>query len=407
MHRISDVVIIGGGAAGFFAASEIRKRQAHASILILEKTGKTLSKVKISGGGRCNVTNACFDSQRLLEAYPRGNPWLKECFSKFSVKDTLKWFKERGVEIVAEADGRMFPKTNSSQTIIDALEQVLLRGETQILTHFGVQELRQEEGSLIVCDKAGNAIKSRYVVVATGGGKLSFFKNINLKQVEPLPSLFTFNIPHHPWKNLMGLSVEKVRLTLENWSFTGPLLITHWGLSGPVVLKTSAFAARRLAELDYRYVVEVDFFPDLSKQEMEKRLRAFIQANSKKKPSTLPFESIPRRLWEMLCDEAGLSQHFNWAEVGKKKVDLLIAALKEKRFSCAGKTTYKEEFVTTGGVSLESVDPYSCESQDCPNLFFAGEALDVDGITGGFNFQAAWSTAFAAASTISARMDKV
>lgn len=403
---MKDLVIIGGGAAGFFAASEVLRKKPAASVVILEKTGKVLSKVKISGGGRCNVTHHCFEPEKLIEFYPRGNPWLWEVFRKFLVRDTLRWFQDLGVSIVPETDGRMFPSTNNSQTIVDALMKGAKGPQFSLKLHSAVRRLLPGPEGFVLELESGETFRSRNVLVASGGSPsgngFAFLQDFGFSIVPPVPSLFTFNVVNHPWKELMGLSVPSatVRLEKSDLSFTGPVLVTHWGFSGPAVLKLSAFGARLLQEREYRYSFSVDWLPELSVEEVERQLVAYQMANPRKKPDQSVIFPLPKRLWEKICEESGLSAYFNWAEAGKKKVQEATRLLKKRVFSANGKTTYKDEFVTSGGIDLDEIDSETCQAKRFPGLFFAGEVLNVDGVTGGFNFQAAWSTAFCASAEI-------
>lgn len=411
--QVYDLVIVGAGAAGHFAAAELLHRKPEASVLMLEKTGQVLSKVRISGGGRCNVTHHCFDENLLLQNYPRGNPWLAKVFSKFSVKDTMHWFQKRGVRIVAEADGRMFPESNQSDSIIQALRQSAFGRNFRLRFHAQVQEIHRVgvDGFQLVL-KDGEIIATRFLLLASGGSPsvagLKYLSPLELPMVEPVPSLFTFNIKQHKWSALMGLSVDDAAIAIPSagLSFRGPVLITHWGFSGPAVLKLSAAAARLLYDCEYRFRFRIDFIPQISLPEVQQKIRDFASENPRQKPENAALFSIPRRLWEQLCRDSGLSVYHNWAEAGKKAKATMVALLKSADFEAFGKTTFKEEFVTSGGISLDGVHPETCESLRHPGLFFAGEILDVDGFTGGFNFQAAWSTAFAAARSISGKLNQ-
>lgn len=401
-----DCIVIGAGAAGYFASAEMLRMKPGIKILMLEKTAKTLAKVRISGGGRCNVTHDCLDPEALLQFYPRGNPWLRPAFQRFSVKDTLRWFQERGVSIVREADGRMFPASNDSATIVQTLEKAVRQAGFMLRFHAVVRAIVPTDSGFRVELTEGEALECKTVLVASGGGptarSLDFLDGLDLNRIPPVPSLFTFNLFQHPWKELAGVSVPdaEVKISGTPFRFRGPVLATHWGLSGPAVLKLSAFAARWMAEREYRYGVEIDFLPAISTKELDEKLRQYQEAHPKQKPEGHPLFEISRRLWEQLCRESGLADCYNWAEAGKKKRLALVDLLKAKKFQAQGKTTYKEEFVTAGGVDLNEIDPERCESRRHPGLFFAGEVLDVDGITGGFNFQAAWSTAHTAAVAI-------
>ena len=406
-----DLVVVGAGAAGFFAVSEVLTKTPQARVLILEKTGKTLAKVRISGGGRCNVTNHCPDPEELIANYPRGSDWLKVVFQQFAVVDTWDWFLKKGVSLHREADGRMFPVTNSSESIVQALQQQVKGPGLSIHFHAGVRRISpRESGGFVLETESGESIRSANVLIASGGGpkedSFGWMKPLALKISPPVPSLFTFNVPKHPWAGLQGLSFPDARVSLNSghYSFRGPVLVTHWGFSGPAVLKLSAFAARELAQSGYEYAFSIDFLPGLSNTEIHNFLTNHQALNSRQKPDLHPLFGFPRRFWEQLCMEAGLNLHFNWAEVGKKKIQSLAQLIKSRSFQGKGKTTYKDEFVTAGGIALEEVNASTCESLRFPGLFFAGEVLDVDGITGGFNFQAAWSTAYVAAKSISERL---
>jgi predicted Rossmann fold flavoprotein len=403
---LKDLIIIGGGAAGFFAASEILRKKPYASVVILEKTGKVLSKVKISGGGRCNVTHHCFEPEKLIEFYPRGNPWLLDVFRKFQVRDTLRWFDDVGVRIVPEADGRMFPSTNNSQTIVDTLAKGAKGLQFSLRLHSAVRRLSPASEGFELELESGETLQSRNVLVASGGSPsgngFAFLQSFGFSVVPPVPSLFTFNVENHPWKELMGLSVSLAAVKLEksDLSFTGPVLVTHWGFSGPAILKLSAFGARLLHEQEYRYSFSLDWLPEYSAEEVEKNLLDYQLANPKKRPDQSMIFPLPKRLWEKVCGESGLSDNFNWAEAGKKKIQEATRLLKKRVFIAQGKTTYKEEFITSGGIDLNEIDATTCQAKRFPGLFFAGEVLNIDGVTGGFNFQAAWSTAFCASSEI-------
>lgn len=398
-----DVVIIGAGAAGFFSAAQLISKLLETRILILEKTGKTLSKVKISGGGRCNVCPNILDVSQLIQNYPRGNPWLSGVFEQFSVQDTLKWFENQGVSIVAEVDGRMFPESNNSQTIIDALQKATLNKGVELQLHSGVKSIQPKPSGFQLMLDNGQTIESKLIIIAAGGHPSArgyeWLSQLGLEIVAPVPSLFTFNVRHHLWGDLMGVSVALARVKLEGTEeqFDGPVLITHWGFSGPAVLKLSAFAARFLNENGYRYRFSIDWLPTVSENEVLNRLLSYQKENAKRKPEQWPLFELPRRLWERICTESGLAAYHNWAEAGKKKIQLAAQILKKSTFTGDGKTTFKEEFVTSGGISLNQIDPKTCGSTQIPGLFFAGEVLDIDGVTGGFNFQAAWSTGCVAA----------
>ena len=399
------LVVIGGGAAGFFcavnAAADKRLR-----VVLLEKSDKLLSKVKISGGGRCNVTHACFSISEMAKKYPRGGNFVKKTFHRFFTKDTIDWFDQRGVELKTEADGRMFPVTDSSQTIIDCLLREAALHHVDIRMRAGVEAVTKKGAQFELDLSNGQKITADYVCMASGGyPKSSMFdwmQNLGHEIEEPVPSLFTFNIPVHPITKLMGISVEQVQVKITGTKLkeTGPLLITHWGLSGPVVLRLSAWGARELSQKNWHFNIQVNWLPAFNeetlKEEMQ-RLR-FAQA-TQKIVNRNPF-SLPGRLWEFFLKEAGVPEDCRWTDLPAKEQNRLVKYLCAYELEVKGKTTFKEEFVTAGGIQLSEVDSHTLMSKKIPNLFFAGELLNVDGITGGFNFQNAWTTGYIAAQSI-------
>lgn len=399
------LVVIGGGAAGFFcavnAAADKRLR-----VVLLEKSDKLLSKVKISGGGRCNVTHACFSISEMAKKYPRGGNFVKKTFHRFFTKDTIDWFDQRGVELKTEADGRMFPVTDSSQTIIDCLLREAALHHVDIRMRAGVEAVTKKGAQFELDLSNGQKIIADYVCMASGGyPKASMFdwmQNLGHEIEEPVPSLFTFNIPVHPITKLMGISVEQVQVKITGTKLkeTGPLLITHWGLSGPVVLRLSAWGARELSQKNWHFNIQVNWLPAFNeetlKEEMQ-RLR-FAQA-TQKIVNRNPF-GLPGRLWEFFLNEAGVPEDCRWTDLPAKEQNRLVKYLCAYELEVKGKTTFKEEFVTAGGIQLSEVDSHTLMSKKIPNLFFAGEMLNVDGITGGFNFQNAWTTGYIAAQSI-------
>lgn len=406
-------VVAGGGAAGYFAVAELMRRLPGVPVLHLEKSGKALSKVRISGGGRCNLTHNCPDPAWLLKNYPRGNPWLAPVFARFAVAETLAWFRERGLETHAEADGRMFPLSNSSESVIAVLEKAAKGKALERRFGCGLSRiLPLENGGFRLDLTQGEPVFTRNLILATGGSPSpegnAYLRELGLPMVPPVPSLFTFNLKPHPWKSLMGVSMTRVKVALPDAGLeaTGPFLITHWGLSGPAVLRLSAFGARWLKEKNYKYRVTLSLLPDHPLPEIRRLLLALQENFSRKKPVHTPLPEIPSRLWELLCTEAGLDRVFNWAEAGKKQRDALAGLLFGRSFTAEGKTTFKEEFVTAGGLALDAVDAGTCGVRAWPGLFAAGEFLDADGVTGGFNFQAAWSTAYVAAASVAERIGK-
>jgi predicted Rossmann fold flavoprotein len=398
-----EAIIIGGGAAGFFAAIRLAEQCRNSKILIIEKSDKLLSKVKVSGGGRCNVTHACFDNKILAGNYPRGGRELLSSFHRFNTQDTVNWFEKRGVKLKAENDGRMFPVTDDSQTIVNCLIDSAKSLGVEIMMKTKVNEIEfQNEAYKLTCNET-EVFACKRLLVATGGhakaNHFQYLNKLNHSFETPVPSLFTFNLPKHPICKLMGVSVSdvKVKIAQTGDSFQGPLLITHWGLSGPVVLKLSSFAARKLHELDYNYDLVVNWLPLYTQDEMLSRLREFKESQSSAKIEKRLFAEIPQRLWEFFLWQASIDRDKRCNELGKKEMNTLAEILVMSRYAAHGKTTFKEEFVTCGGVKLKEVDFKNMESKLHPGLFFAGEVLNIDGITGGFNFQAAWTTGYLSA----------
>ncbi|CAN5183531.1 NAD(P)/FAD-dependent oxidoreductase [soil metagenome] len=397
------LVIIGGGAAGFFCA--VNAATPWLDIVIVEKTNKLLSKVKVSGGRRCNVTHNCSSISEMIKNYPRGGNFLKKAFHHFFTTDTISWFEKRGVQLKTERDGRMFPVTDSSQTIIDALMREVNEQGIKILMNKDVQQIRQDKGKFKVIFKDGN-IDADFVCIACGGfAKASQFEWIRQlgHSVEiPVPSLFTFNITDDPIKNLMGISVEKaaVKIMSSKYSYQGPLLITHWGFSGPAVLKLSSFAARELAEKHYDFIIQINWLPDIHEQHLREEFQKLrFRLSSQKIINRNPF-NLPARLWEYLLIKSEINENVRWADLPSKQQNQLISNISACRFHVKGKTTFKEEFVTSGGIQLSEIEVNTMESKIVKNLFFAGEIMNVDGITGGFNFQHAWSSGWIAAMAI-------
>lgn len=393
------VGVIGAGAAGHFAA--IHAAQSGASVYLLEKTSKTLSKVKISGGGRCNVTHAAFENSKLVKNYPRGEKFLKKVFTHFSVSDTISWFESRGVPLKVEADGRMFPISDDSQSIIDALQKEAIQLGVQIILNQGVEKIMPDGNKFKVLCREKVWEFDRLILCSGGSPKESgfaFVRQLGHKVVAPIPSLFTFNTPNEPLRKLMGLSVPQALIRLEGskLAYSGPVLITHWGLSGPAVLKLSAFGAKWLHEKDYQCHVHIRWNKDWTEEQLIKDFQKFKIQHPKKKISSNPLFGIPSRLWVHLCGNSEINEDLLWQNLAKKQFHKLVQNLFCYIVSVKGKTTFKEEFVTAGGVDLNEVSPETMESKLVKGLFFAGEVLDIDGITGGFNFQAAWSTGYLA-----------
>lgn len=405
------LVVIGGGAAGFFCAVNAARQDPQLRVTILEKTGKLLSKVKVSGGGRCNVTHACFDIPELVQRYPRGQNFLKKSLHWFSPSDTINWFAERGVKLKTEADGRMFPVTDSSQTIIDCLLKEADTYKVEIkLNHEVTAISKQGEGFELSLAGEKPALTTDFLCIACGGypkaAQFNWLIQSGHHIEPPVPSLFTFNIPNNPVTALMGVSVPmaQVKVTGTKLAQEGPLLITHWGMSGPVVLRSSAWGARLLSERDYKFSILVNWlFPHYNEQtlrtawpDLRNRLAGQQMGNKN------PFQ-LPARLWAYLLQQSDIQEQTRWGDLAARQQNRLIQLLTMQPFDIQGKTTFKEEFVTCGGIQLSEIDANTMQSRLVPNLFFAGEIMDVDGITGGFNFQHAWCSGWVAAKAIAGK----
>ncbi|MBK7679190.1 MAG: NAD(P)/FAD-dependent oxidoreductase [Chitinophagaceae bacterium] len=400
------LVVIGGGAAGFFCAINAARMNPQLHVTLVEKTNKLLSKVKVSGGGRCNVTHACFDMVEMSKKYPRGEKFVKKAFHQFFTTDTIEWFKERGVLLKEEKDGRMFPVTDSSQTIIDCLLKESVKYNVEIIMNAEVKKIDFQQPVFNVQFLNGKVLQADFVCIASGGySKSSMFewlRELGHSIAEPVPSLFTFNIPAHPIRELMGVSVENARIKIigNKLEQEGPLLITHWGLSGPGVLKLSAWGARELSAKKYDFKIAVNWLPEYSEQQLAEKFKTLrFDIASQKIQNRNPF-GLPNRLWEFMLNYSGIKQDIRWTDLSSKEANKLIKNLCNGEFHIKGKTTFKEEFVTAGGISLNEIDYNTMMSKKVSNLFFAGEIMDVDGVTGGFNFQHAWTSGFIAAKKI-------
>jgi predicted Rossmann fold flavoprotein len=400
------LVVIGGGAAGFFCAINAARLDSSLQVTLLEKTSKLLSKVKVSGGGRCNVTHACFDIPAMCRRYARGQNFVKKSFHRFFTTDTIQWFEERGVKLKEEKDGRMFPVTDSSQTIIDCLLKEAGRYNVEVKMMSEVKEIIYKGNQFHLQLSNDCPLISDFVCIACGGyPKTSMFEWIKVTGhtiEQPVPSLFTFNMPGHPINKLMGISLEKakVKVTGSKLEEEGPILITHWGLSGPVVLRLSAWGARELAAKNWEFNIVINWLPDFNEQTLKEKFRQLrFDIAAQKISNKNPF-GLPVRLWEFLLTQSGVSMEIRWADLPSAIENKLIKNGCAFEASIKGKTTFKEEFVTAGGIVLSEVDANTMMSKKIPNLYFAGEILDVDGITGGFNFQHAWTSGFVAAESI-------
>ncbi len=398
------IAIIGGGAAGFFSAITVKENYPYAEVIIFEKSNKLLSKVKISGGGRCNLTNGYQTIKELADAYPRGRKELKAAFKIFNNKDIIKWFESRAVPLVVQADNCVFPKSQNSQSIIDCFFRETKKLGVDIKTGFGIKEIIQvdEKLQLHFLEGESKSLIFDKVIIATGGSPertgLAWLGKLNHKIEDPVPSLFTFNMPEESITGLMGIVVEKVLIGIQGTKFRseGSLLVTHWGLSGPTVLKLSSFGARFLSEKDYIFKIQINWVNEQNTDFVREELLSISGEHANKLLSNFRPYALPGRLWVYLVDRSGLSGLKKWSELGKKGMNKLVSILTNDIYSVKGKTTFKDEFVTCGGVSLKSIDFNTMQSRVCKNLYFAGEILDIDGITGGYNLQAAWTTGFIA-----------
>lgn len=402
MNSKYDIIIIGGGAAGFFTAINIVEKNPKLKVAILERGKNVLEKVRISGGGRCNVTHACFVPNDLVKFYPRGEKELKGPFHQFCSGDTIEWFEKHGVELKIEEDGRMFPVSNSSQTIIDCFLKAAQKLKIDVLTGHSVQELYQGENYWKISTNQ-EAFSCRKVVMATGSNPKMWelLQNLGHSIIEPVPSLFTFNIKDVRIKDLMGLStVASVKVKKSKLQASGSLLITHWGMSGPGILRLSAWGARELADKKYQFAIQVNWLNETDFEEAIDLLKTIKEENSKKLVSKYAHFELPKRLWENLVKASGITEETKWADVNKKQLNTLAEQLTNAEFQVNGKSTFKEEFVTAGGIDLKEVNFKTMESKVLPNLFFAGEILNIDAITGGFNFQNAWTGGFIVAENI-------
>lgn len=392
-----DVLVIGAGAAGCFSAIKASENYRGAKIAILERSSKPLAKVKISGGGRCNVTNVISDPAELSKQYPRGERFLKKAFYQFSSIDMKAWLENRNVPLKLYPDGCYFPVSNNSQTIIDCFLNELKQNNVQLLLNQRVETIQKLDSGMFEVRTPDEVFHSKAVIVTTGGQpKISGFdllKAFDLKIVSPVPSLFTFNMPGESIKDLMGIVQEhaQVKITGEKWTSSGPLLITHWGMSGPAVLKSSAFGARILEGKGYRSQIAVNWTGEDHQDSVRETVKEFVKSN--KLAVNTPLYAIKSRLWTYLLERAGIPSQFKCSELTARHQNKLIEVLVNDSYAMEGKTTFKEEFVTAGGIDLNEIHVQTMEAKKVSGLFFAGEVLDIDGVTGGFNFQAAWTTA--------------
>jgi len=398
-----QVIVIGGGAAGFFFAINLAQMRPDMQVIILEKSNQVLGKVKVSGGGRCNVTHACFDPSDLISYYPRGGKELLGPFHHFQPGDTVAWFEERHVSLHIESDGRMFPSTNQSQTIIDCFLAEAKKYQVQVHTDTAVQSIQPESTGVRVQTNK-REYQAKYCVIACGSSTFmwSIIATLGHTIEKPVPSLFTFHIQDPRIQGLMGVAVSHVRLHIPNTDIEteGPLLITHWGLSGPAVLKASAWGARWMAGQQYKCPIAINFLPQHDEQSAFQTLQQLRTTHQRKTLFNTPITPITSRLWKQLCQYSGITEDVHFADCSNALLLKLAQTLTNSTFQVKGKSTFKEEFVTCGGVRLAEIDMRTMESKRVKNLFFAGEVMDIDAVTGGFNFQAAWTTAFLAAHAI-------
>ncbi|HVN56176.1 MAG TPA: NAD(P)/FAD-dependent oxidoreductase [Anaerolineaceae bacterium] len=408
-----DLIVVGGGAAGVFAALAAAEANPNLRILVLEKGSLPLAKVKISGGGRCNVTHACYDPDRLVEFYPRGGRELLGPFHRFQPADAMRWFEERGVALKTEADGRIFPISDSSQTIIDCLLGHARRLGVQLRAHAPVERIQPpDEGTPFQVElRGGETLAARKVLLASGGGRggMALAASLGHTIQPPVPSLFTFTIQDPRLTGLAGVSVERTRLRLVEVGLEeeGPLLITHWGLSGPAALRLSAWGARALHSAHYRTDLRINWIPFAAPEEVSRALSQTRAVAPRQRPFAhvpagieAPGARLPLRLWQRLVAAAGFGETDTWAQASNQVVARLAGELTGGLYRIQGKGEFKEEFVTCGGVALDEVDFRTMESRVCHGLYLAGEVLDIDGLTGGFNFQSAWTTGWLAGKAI-------
>ncbi len=395
--------VIGGGAAGFFAAINLANQCKNIEITIFEMGREVLQKVKISGGGRCNVTHACYDPVELIKFYPRGHKELLGPFTRFCTGDTIDWFEQRNIALKVEQDNRLFPKSDSSQTIIDCFENEVKKHHINIKYSNKIDAIERKGAQWqITCN--GMQLLTDYIIMTTGSTKSMWeiIRNMGHTIVPPVPSLFTFNIKDTSINALLGVSVQMVKISIDDTKYAdnGPLLFTHWGLSGPAVLKLSAWAARTLSEKQYQFNITINFFPNHNPEGVLALLQSIKSNQIKKKIQNTNPAEIPIRLWQLLCDKSMISNDITWADLSKIKLQHLVINLTKWQLKVSGKSTFKDEFVTAGGIDLSEINMKTMESKILPKMYFAGEIINIDAVTGGFNFQAAWTTSWIAASSI-------
>jgi predicted Rossmann fold flavoprotein len=402
MNQNFDIIIVGGGAAGFFTAINIVEKNPKLKVAILERGSEVLTKVRISGGGRCNVTHACFEPNELVKFYPRGEKELRGPFHQFCSGDTVEWFSNHGVELKIEDDGRMFPVSNSSQTIIDCFLKATQKLGITVLTSQSVQSIFKKDNFWKIETQTENYITEKLILATGSNPKIwEMLQTFGHAIVNPVPSLFTFNIKDARIKELPGVSaIVSVKVKDTKLTSTGPLLITHWGMSGPAILKLSAWGARILFEKSYQFTIFVNWLNELDADDAEKILKELKQEHAKKAVSKKSPFDFPNRLWESLVLSSNIPEDMKWADLSKIQLQNLANQLTNSSFQVNGKSTFKEEFVTAGGIDLKEINFKTMESKLHENLYFAGEIVNIDAVTGGFNFQNAWTSGFIVANAI-------
>ncbi len=393
------VIIIGAGAAGCFCAIELKRRTPGAAVTVLEAGARPLAKVSVTGGGRCNISNTFASVGTLSEVYPRGEKLIRQAFRSFSPEDTHRWWEAEGVRLVAEPDGRLFPASQDAMQVVRTLERLMRQLGVEVRCKAKVEKISHEAGGYRLTLAGGETIRADKVVVTTGGGALGLLEGLDIEIIPPVPSLFTFKLSDPGIKELTGTSVDDVTLALAGTKFrsSGTLLLTDWGVSGPATLRLSSYAARYLADNGYRATLLINWL-SLTEAVAREWLRSV--SDGQKLLANVHPEGLSARLWKHLLNRAGLREDIRWAELGSKGLNRLVAVLTADSYEITGRAKFKEEFVTAGGVSMSAVDPSTLESRRCPGLFFAGEVLDIDALTGGFNLQAAWSTGATVARSI-------
>lgn len=403
MNTTFDIIIVGGGAAGFFTALNTAEKNKNLKIAILERGKEVLQKVRISGGGRCNVTHACFEPNLLVKNYPRGEKELRSPFEKFDTRNTIEWFKNKGIQLKTEADGRMFPTSNTSETIIDCFLKEAKFYNISILTNQSVQNIEpKNEGWLVQTNTT--VFKANKLVMATGSNTKiwDLLTQKGHSIIAPVPSLFTFNIQDSRIKNLMGISTQAtVSIPTTKLIEKGPVLITHWGLSGPAILRLSAWGALALYQKNYEFILEVNWLENYNQEQVKQEFLMLKQSHAKKNIIKHSCFNLPNRLWESFCLAAQINHETKWADCSKIQMQNLGLQLTKAQFKVHGKSTFKDEFVTAGGVHLKEINFKTMQSKLFENLYFAGEIMNIDAITGGFNFQNAWTSSFLVAEALS------